>query len=117
MKTLLINPTNIVKVIYVSHEKFGYFEYHPAKNYKWFKLFNQDEYWKSILPLGCHYTREELLIEYPDYMIDENNELVTKEPVLYIHYANGNSDRIKRNTEEVLSMIKKCLPNVLIIGL
>lgn len=114
-KEMLINPANIVKVVYVEHEEYLWLYYHPAKYSKWFKLFNHDEYWKC--PWGHdYYTREEVLKNYPEYTIDVNNKVVRKEPILYIHLSDKDSICVKKNALDALKNIKELVPELLIIN-
>lgn len=114
-KETLINPVNIVKVVYIEHEEYLWLHYRPAKYSKWFKLFDHDEYWKCP---WCHdyYTRKEVLKKYPEYTIDVNNKVVRKEPILYIHLSDGKDICVKRNARDVLKNIKELVPELLIIN-
>ena len=118
MKETLINPANIVKVIYIDHEPDPWVTYKPAKKHKWFKIFDTDECWE--LPPFCtgkrYYTKDEILEDYPDYMIDCDNNLVRKDPIIYIYLSDGKHICIKKNATFVLENIKERIPGILIIN-
>lgn len=105
----LVNVANINYVIYKEHEEEPWVTYKPPKKYKYFKIFNVDECW--VLPPWArdkrYYTRNEILEEYPDYMLDSNNILVRKDPILYIYMTNGDKLTVKDNAKHLYEYISK----------
>ena len=102
----LINTANIKYVEYKEHEEYMWLVYRPAKNSKWFKLFDHDEYWKCLWGHNC-YTREEVLKNYPEYMINDQNLVVRRSPILYIHFVDGKSIEVKIDAKHVYDTISK----------
>lgn len=102
----LINTANINYVVYKEHEEYLWLVYHPAKNSKWFKLFDHDEYWKCPWSRD-YYTREEVLMHYPEYMINDQNRVVRRSPILYIHFVDGTSIEVKIDAKFVYDTISK----------
>lgn len=100
----IINLANINYVVYKEHEEEPWLIYHPARNSKWFKLFDHDEYWKCPWGHDC-YTREEVLKQYPEYMIDDQNRVVRKNPILYIYFADKSKIEVKSDAKFVYDCI------------
>lgn len=100
----LVNAANINYVKYVEHEKHPWIEYRPAKKFLW--LMPQEEYWTIKFLHEC-YSEAEVYKEFPEYTIDINNNVVRKNPILYIHMNNGDKLTVKDNAEHLYEYISK----------
>lgn len=102
----LINTANINYVKYIEHEVDPWFEYRPPGKYLW--LIPYDEHWE--IPWAREsYSREDIYKNYPDYEIDNKNNVVRKDPILYIYMNNGDKITVKTDAKFTYEVIMRRL--------
>lgn len=107
----IINLNNITRVEYIEHQEHPCICYRGPKKFLWFKF---EEYWYEAFSSIVTY-RDELSVKYPEYILDKDNNLVRKDPVLIVHFTDRTTVTYKKNADRILSSMMVENPNFLII--